>query len=60
MEQVWYTATAWIGVALLASLISIRTGIPVALVVIFLGMLAGNFLGFHSAPGLMSWPLLAP
>lgn len=42
MEQVWYTAAAWIGVALLASLISIRVGISVALVEIFLGCIAGN------------------
>jgi len=43
VEQVWYTATAWIGLALLASLISIRIGISVALVEIFLGFVAGNF-----------------
>lgn len=42
MEQVWYTATAWIGLALLASLISIRIGVSVALVEISLGFLAGN------------------
>ena len=46
MEQVWYTAAAWIGLALLASLISIRIGISVALVEIFLGLVAGN-LGAH-------------
>ena len=46
MEQVWYTAAAWIGLALLASLISIRIGISVALVEIFLGFAAGN-LGAH-------------
>jgi len=42
MEQVWYTTAAWIAVALLASLISIRIGISVALVEIFLGFVAGN------------------
>ena len=42
VEQVWYTAAAWIGLALLASLISIRIGISVALVEIFLGFVAGN------------------
>ncbi len=42
MEQVWYTATAWIALALLASLISIRIGISVALMEIFLGFVAGN------------------
>jgi Kef-type K+ transport system membrane component KefB len=46
VEQVWYTASAWIGLALLASLISIRIGISVALVEIFLGFVAGN-LGAH-------------
>ncbi len=42
MEQVWYMAAAWIGLALLASLISIRLGISVALMEIFLGFVAGN------------------
>jgi Kef-type K+ transport system membrane component KefB len=42
VEQVWYTAAAWIALALLASLISIRIGISVALVEIFLGFVAGN------------------
>jgi len=46
VEVVWYTASAWIGLALLASLISIRVGISVALVEIFLGFVAGN-LGTH-------------
>lgn len=46
MEHVWYTAAAWIGLALLASLISIRIGISVALVEIFLGFVAGN-VGAH-------------
>jgi len=46
VEQVWYTAAAWIGLALLASLISIRIGISVALVEIFLGFIAGNW-GAH-------------
>jgi Kef-type K+ transport system membrane component KefB len=42
VEQVWITASAWIGLALLASLISIRIGISVALVEICLGFIAGN------------------
>ncbi len=50
MEQVWFTAASWIGLALLASLISIRTGVSVALVEIFLGVFGGNFLGFHPVP----------
>ncbi len=31
MEQMWYTAAAWLGLAFLASLISMRIGISVAL-----------------------------
>ena len=49
MEQVWYAATAWIGLALLASLISIRIGISVALVEIFLGFVAGNVGAYFGA-----------
>ncbi len=47
MEQMWFTAASWIGLALVASLISIRTGVSVALVEIFLGVIGGNFLGFQ-------------
>ncbi len=50
MENLWFVAAVWIGLAFLASLLSIRLGISVALVEIFLGMLAGNFLGLHSTP----------
>ncbi len=50
MEQLWFTAASWIGLALLASLISIRTGISVALVEIFLGVFGGNYLGFQPVP----------
>lgn len=45
MDNIWLIATIWIGLALVASLISIRVGISVALVEIVLGVLAGNF--FH-------------
>ena len=45
MEQTWYVAMIWIGLALLASLISMRTAISVALVEICVGVLGGNFLG---------------
>ncbi|MGQ9688071.1 MAG: cation:proton antiporter [Desulfobaccales bacterium] len=48
MEQMWYTLTAWIAVALLASLISIRIGISVALMEIFLGFVAGNLGAYFS------------
>jgi Kef-type K+ transport system membrane component KefB len=36
--------------ALVASLISIRVGISVALIEILIGILAGNFLGIHTTP----------
>jgi Kef-type K+ transport system membrane component KefB len=45
MEHTWYVATIWIGLALLASLISMRTAISVALVEICMGVIGGNFLG---------------
>ncbi len=40
----YLVAAVWLGLALLASLISIRTGISVALTEIIVGVLAGNFL----------------
>lgn len=45
MEHMWYVAAIWIGLALLASVISMRTAISVALVEICVGVLGGNFLG---------------
>ncbi len=42
MENVWYIAALWMGLAFLASLISIRTGISVALIEIVVGVAAGN------------------
>jgi Kef-type K+ transport system membrane component KefB len=45
MEHTWYVAMVWIGLALLASVISMRTAISVALVEICVGVLGGNFLG---------------
>jgi Kef-type K+ transport system membrane component KefB len=50
MENIWFVAAAWMGLALIASVISIRVGISVALVEIFVGVLGGNFLGFHTTP----------
>ena len=50
LDNIWFIAAAWMGIALLASLISIRIGISVALVEIFLGVIGGNFLGFHTTP----------
>ena len=48
-SNVWLIAAAWMALALVASLISIRLGVSVALVEILIGVLAGNFLGLHSA-----------
>jgi Kef-type K+ transport system membrane component KefB len=45
MDHQWYVAMVWIGLALLASVISMRTAISVALVEIFVGVIGGNYLG---------------
>ncbi|MBI2950082.1 MAG: cation:proton antiporter, partial [Verrucomicrobia bacterium] len=42
MENIWYVAALWMGLAFLASLISIRTGISVALIEIGVGVIVGN------------------
>jgi len=41
-ENIWYIAAIWMGLAFLASLISIRVGISVALIEILVGVAAGN------------------
>jgi Kef-type K+ transport system membrane component KefB len=48
VSNIWFIASAWMLVAFLASVLSIRTGISVALVEIGLGVIAGNFVGFHT------------
>jgi Kef-type K+ transport system membrane component KefB len=50
LENIWFIAAAWMGLALLASLISIRVGISVALIEILVGVIGGNFLNFHTTP----------
>src|SRR6266568_2871616 len=50
MENIWFVAAAWMALALIASVISIRLGISVALVEMFVGVIGGNFLGFHTTP----------
>jgi Kef-type K+ transport system membrane component KefB len=50
MENIWFIAAAWMALALVASVISIRVGISVALIEMFVGVIAGNFLGFHTTP----------
>src|SRR6266496_3402374 len=48
LDNIWFIAAVWMGLALLASLISIRTGISVALVEIVVGVVVGNLaVGFE-------------
>jgi Kef-type K+ transport system membrane component KefB len=42
LENIWFIAAVWMGLALIGSLISIRTGISVALIEILVGVVAGN------------------
>jgi Kef-type K+ transport system membrane component KefB len=42
MDNIWFIAAFWMGLALLASLISIRLGISVALIEILVGVVVGN------------------
>jgi Kef-type K+ transport system membrane component KefB len=44
-QNIWFVAAVWMGLALAASLVSIWTGISVALIEILVGVLAGNL--FH-------------
>lgn len=47
-QNIWFVAAIWMGLALIASLISIWAGISVALIEILVGVFAGNFLGLHA------------
>jgi len=47
LNNTWIIAAIWIALAFVASLISIRLGISVALIEIIVGIVAGNFLGLH-------------
>jgi Kef-type K+ transport system membrane component KefB len=49
-SNVWLVASAWMALALAASLVSIRLGISVALIEILIGVVAGNYLGIHTTP----------
>jgi Kef-type K+ transport system membrane component KefB len=44
MEDIWFTSAVWIGLALIASLVSIRLAISVALIEIVVGAIAGNII----------------
>lgn len=48
MELTWLVAAVWIGMALVASLLSIRLGMSVALVEICVGFAGGNLLDLHA------------
>jgi Kef-type K+ transport system membrane component KefB len=50
MDNADLTAALWIGLALVASLVSIRVGISVALIEIGAGVIGGNVLGLHTTP----------
>jgi Kef-type K+ transport system membrane component KefB len=47
MDNIWFVAAIWMGMTLVASLISIRIVISVALIEILVGVIAGNFLVIH-------------
>lgn len=47
MANVWLDSALWLGLALAASLISIRVAISVALIEIVVGAIAGNLVGLH-------------
>lgn len=50
MDNAYLIAATWIGLALLASLVSIRVGVSVALIEIAAGVIGGNFIGLHTTP----------
>jgi len=50
VENIWFIAALWVALALVASLISIRIGLSVALVEIAVGVVGGNFLDLHTTP----------
>ena len=49
LQNIWFVAAMWMGLALAASLVSIWTGISVALIEILIGVLAGNFLHLQAS-----------
>jgi Kef-type K+ transport system membrane component KefB len=57
MDNIWFIAAIWMGLAFAASLISIRLGISVALIEILLGVVAGNisFGGEHHILKTTEW-----
>ena len=45
MDNVWLASALWIGLALVASIVSMRVAISVALIEIMVGAVAGNIVG---------------
>ena len=50
MQNIWLASSLWIGLALAASIISIRVSISVALIEIIVGAIAGNAIGLDLTP----------
>jgi Kef-type K+ transport system membrane component KefB len=50
MENVWFASALWIGLALVASVVSVWASISVALIEIIVGAVAGNTIGLPLAP----------
>jgi len=50
MDNIWFIAAFWMGLALLASLVSIRLGISVALIEILVGVVVGNIHTANQTP----------
>ena len=50
VDNIWLTSALWIGLALAASLISIRLALSVALAEIMVGAFGGNLIGMPLAP----------
>jgi Kef-type K+ transport system membrane component KefB len=47
MDNQWLQAALWMGLALLASLLSVRIAISIALLEIMVGVIGGNFLSLQ-------------
>ena len=44
MDNQWFQAALWMGLALIATLLSVRIAISIALLEIMVGVIGGNFL----------------
>jgi Kef-type K+ transport system membrane component KefB len=50
MDNVWLASALWIGLALVASIVSVWVAVSVALIEIIVGVIAGNTVGLPLAP----------